>query len=191
LPPNRFRTGYVASAEDGAELTFAKVRTRRWTVHYTPAPEAIRIAKQANETFSPPSKPILLIEGDLRTDVLVLHPINTTATSSGFLESKYGKLRTITLEGFRLSEIISSEEVRDALQSLPPGFVKDPFLDWGSIGKSATSPEQSLDSPASQICGCEARYPPPRQSCEDQVTSCQQRRLTMPARPSSAPTIKR
>jgi hypothetical protein len=131
LPPNRFRTGYVASAEDGAELTFAKVRTRRWTVHYTPAPEAIRIAKQANEIFSPPSKPILLIEGDLRTDVLVLHPLNTTATSSGFLESKYDKLRTITLEGFGLSESISSEEVRDALQSLPPGFVKDPFFGLG------------------------------------------------------------
>lgn len=131
MPPNRFRTGYVAGTEEGAELAFAKVRTRRWAVHYTPAPEAIRIAKQADKTFLPPSKPILLIEGDPRSDVVVLHPLNTTATSPSFLEPKYGRLRTMTLEGFDLSEITSSEELSEALQSLPPGFIKDPFFGLG------------------------------------------------------------
>ena len=131
MPSNRFRTGYVAGAEDGAKLIFAKARYGRWTVHYTPGPEAIRIAKQIDGTFSPPLKPILLVEGDPKADVLVSHPLNTTATSRGFLEPKYSKLHTITLEDFGLSEIENSEELPDALQILPPGFVKDPFFGLG------------------------------------------------------------
>ncbi len=131
LPPNRFRTGYVATAEDGAVLAFASKKPGHWTLHYRPAPEAIRIAKNINSDFSAPSRQILLVEGTEKTDVVVTYPLNTTATSRAFLDPKYATLRTITLDGFRFSDIDSDEALIDALRGLPSGFVKDPYFGLG------------------------------------------------------------
>lgn len=131
MPPNRFRTGYVASIEDGVKLGFSLRRSHRWRLTYSPAAEALRIAKQADADFTAPATPILLVEGDPRNDLLVTHPLNTTATSSGFLEPKHGRLRTITFEGFGLSDCNSAEAVTERLQDLPSGFVKDPVFGLG------------------------------------------------------------
>lgn len=131
MPANRFRTGYIATAEDGASLSFVKRRAGRWIVHYTAAPEAIRLATQIEPSFSPPSQPALLIQGDTASDLVVMHPLNTTTTSASFLQPKYDRLRTITMEGFGLSEVKDAEDVRETLRALPSGFVKDPFFGLG------------------------------------------------------------
>ena len=83
----------------------SRTPAKHWKVHYEPAPAAIRIAKTIDDEFTAPSKPILLIEADPESDVVVTYPLNTTATSTGFLGPKYGRLRTITLEEFRLSDL--------------------------------------------------------------------------------------
>lgn len=58
-----------------------------------------------------------------------MHPLNTTATSPGFLGPKYENLRTITLEGFDPEEPDSVDAVREWLDFfLPSGFVKDPYF---------------------------------------------------------------
>ena len=89
------------------------------------------LAQRIEKDFSAPAGPILLAEGDAKPDVVVTFPLNTTATSRGFLEPKYTTLRTITFEGFGFSNVDDDEAVLDALRNLPSGFVKDPFFGLG------------------------------------------------------------
>jgi hypothetical protein len=131
VPPNRFRTGFVATEEDGAALSFARSGARRWAVQYQPAAEAINIARQIDNEFSAPTGPIVLLEADAKHDVVITHPLNTTATSREFLQPKYGLLRTVTFEGFSLSDADDIDDVRDRLRNLSSGFVKDPFFGLG------------------------------------------------------------
>ncbi|MDQ2803804.1 MAG: hypothetical protein M3Y41_14440, partial [Pseudomonadota bacterium] len=128
---NRFRTGYIATSADGAALSLAQKTARRWTVHYAPSPEAIRIASQNDAGFSAPSSPILMMEGDAKSDIVVTYPLNTTATSPGFLKPKYDKIQTITFSGFLLSEIGDEDDAGEILRGLPSGFVKDPYFGLG------------------------------------------------------------
>jgi hypothetical protein len=66
LPPNTFRTGFIATAEDGASVEFEKPSSNNWNLSYKPAPEAIRIAKQIDGSFSvPKEKPIILASGNI------------------------------------------------------------------------------------------------------------------------------
>ncbi len=97
-------------------------------MHYTPAPAAIEVAAQLDNAFTPPVAPLLLVEGDAKTDRLVTYPLNTTASSPGFLHPKYRRLRTVTFEGF--GEV--DEEI-DGLLTLPAGFVRDPYFGLGVI----------------------------------------------------------
>ncbi len=135
LPPNRFRTGYVATAEEGAVLSFAVSRAKVWKISYAPAPDAVRIAaqiaEQNHDDFAAPSKPILLVEGNAKTDVVKIYPLNTTATSRTFLFPKHDSLLTITLEGFGFGEPVDLDEAKDSLRNLPAGFVRDPFFGLG------------------------------------------------------------
>ena len=131
MPPNRFRTGYVASADDGAGLEFAKAENRHFTVRYTPAPNAVEIATGIDEEFNAPTTPILLLEGDAKSDIVVIHPLNTTATNRRFLQPKYGALATISLHGFDVPDASDLDEVHEFLRNLPSGFVKDPFFGLG------------------------------------------------------------
>jgi hypothetical protein len=134
VPSNRFRTGFVATAEDGAALNFARTGAQRWTVHYQPAREAVRIARSLDHQFSSPAAPILLVEGNGKTDLVVTHPLNTTATSPGFLQPKYDLLRTVSFDGFGLSDPDDDiDDLREQLRNLPSGFVKDPFFGLGLL----------------------------------------------------------
>ncbi|TBG89358.1 DUF4263 domain-containing protein [Rhizobium leguminosarum] len=131
MPSNPFRTGYVATAEDGANVTFETRNNGDWYLLYQPAPEALRIAALVHQAFSPPSGLLLLAERRKNEDVVVTHPINTTATSRRFLDSKYESLRTITFEGFHFSDVENLEGAVLALRGLPTGFVKDPYFGLG------------------------------------------------------------
>lgn len=122
---NQYRTGFVATREDGVFLNFSQLNSKKWVVTYTPAPEALKIAASIDKNFSIPSSPLVLVEGNIESDTLVTHPLNTTATSPNFLRPKYDKINTITLDGFWLSDCDSIESVEDTLNGgLPSGFVK-------------------------------------------------------------------
>lgn len=132
VPPNRYRTGYVATAEDGANIAFASnIKRQRWTLHYRPSPTANDIATRVDDTFKPLSAPLLLVEGDVKADLLVIHPLNITAGSRGFLQSKYDTLRTVTFEGFGFSIPHDLDDAVEVLRGLPSGFVQDPYFGLG------------------------------------------------------------
>lgn len=131
MPPNRFRTGYVATEEDGAVLQFARKGKHRFTVQYAPAQRAIDIATAIDPQFRAPTTPLLILEGNSEHDIIVIHPLNTTATSRGFLQPKYDALTTVSLHGFRVPDAHEIEAVQEFLRALPGGFVKDPFFGLG------------------------------------------------------------
>lgn len=129
----RYAPGFVATATDGAQLHFSTKRKRtRWQVGYTPAPQAVTLAKQYNEDFIEPSAPIKLIEGDTDGEQVVLHPHTLDASSPNFLQPKYDQLETITLEGFGfMFEANDIEDVTSFLSDLPAGFIRDPYHGLG------------------------------------------------------------
>ena len=131
MPPNRFRTVFTPTSEDGASLTLAR-DGKGWTVHYVSSQAANELAARIDKTFRPPVKPILLIKGVDSGDFLITYPLNTTATSRGYLQPKYDVLRTNTFEGFNFGKPTDDEDVVSLLQGLPAGFVRSPFFGLGT-----------------------------------------------------------
>lgn len=66
---------------------------------------------------------ILLING--QNDFITIYPIKTLADQNDFLKPKYEKITGISLEGFGLGIAENIDEVRDLLDNLPSGFIKD------------------------------------------------------------------
>jgi Domain of unknown function (DUF4263) len=136
LPLSRYRTGFVATSANGAQLTLSKTR-KLWTVHYTAAPSAITMAAQLDDTFTDPRGPLLLVQGNASSGRLVTHPLKMNASSRGFLTPKYERLRTITFEGFSLEPLFgdampeTTDEVIEMLRALPAGCVRDPYFGLG------------------------------------------------------------
>lgn len=131
MPTDRFRTGYVATAEDGALIQFSRKGKQRFTLHYMPAAQTIKIATIIDKMFSAPAAPLLIFEGDEKNDVAVIYPLNTRPTSREFLKPKYKTLTTLTLYKFGVPNANDVEEAQEFLRSLPAGFVKDPFFGLG------------------------------------------------------------
>ena len=71
----------------------------------------------------------LLLNVDANKSYFEIFPINTLGSSSDFLKEKYSTLKSIVLEGFDFELPENSEEVKDFLEELPSGFVKD--FDYG------------------------------------------------------------
>jgi hypothetical protein len=130
LPPNQFRSGFVPEASDGAKLSLKRLRDGTWQLFYETSSGAIDIAKNINSDFEAPTKPILLAEGKPGSDELVTYPLNTTATSTGFLERRYGRIEAISLVGFNLMDI-EDEDFEGFFEQLPAGFKKSPYFGFG------------------------------------------------------------
>lgn len=129
--PLPFVPGFVANAEDGAELRFEVSLDEKCAVRYLPAPRALEIARAGNPAFTPPAEPILMFEGDAENDRVVIHPLRTSATSGRFLQPRYEQLRTITLEGLGFWAANSLSEAEGFLKSLKPGFIRSM---WRGLG---------------------------------------------------------
>jgi len=129
----RYAPGFVATEKDGAQLHFTtNQKGARWQLGYTPAPQAVTFAKQYNENFAAPKKPIKLIEGDRDGGRIILIPHTLDASSPKFLQPKYEKLETITLESFAfMFKASGSSEVEAFLADLPAGFIKDIYHGLG------------------------------------------------------------
>jgi len=66
--PNQYRTGYVATVQEGADLTVSISPEGDWEVYYRPSDAAIEIARDTDPDFSIPSDPILLVKGSPKSD---------------------------------------------------------------------------------------------------------------------------
>jgi hypothetical protein len=130
VPPNQFRKGFVPEASDGAKLSISRFPNSHWQLLYETSQEAIKIAKQLNKRFKIPKKPILLAEGKQDVDELVTYPLNTTATSSGFLEPRYGRIRAISFIGFNFDDF-EDQHFEGYFEQLPTGFKKNPYFGFG------------------------------------------------------------
>lgn len=115
-------------------LSLTPAGRRRYSLYYAPAPNALRIAAR-EPGFTPPASPILLAKGDIAKGVLVMYPLNTTATSPGFLEPKHGRLQTITFQDFTAVDEPDLDAVKDGLLSLPAGFIKSPVFGLGIMSE--------------------------------------------------------
>lgn len=129
----RYAPGFVATADQGARLIFTtKRKGSRWDLGYMPAPSALALAAQFNADFVAPKNPLKLIEGDREGSSVTLHPHNLDAASPRFLQPRYEKLRTITLDGFVfMMEFNDVPDVEACLAQLPAGFIRDPFHGLG------------------------------------------------------------
>ncbi|KWV51991.1 hypothetical protein AS026_05320 [Rhizobium altiplani] len=130
MPLNPYRTGFVASAEEGARLLFRAPGKESWRLDYSPAPRATDVAEKLNPAFYNQQR-YTIIECQRELDVARTFPLNVAASSPGFMQGKYDTLRSITLEGFKLADCQNVEDVLEALQALPSGFVKDPYFGLG------------------------------------------------------------
>ncbi|RBB40127.1 DUF4263 domain-containing protein [Burkholderia reimsis] len=148
MPINRFRTGNVATEEDGAELILKKLNTARWELKYKPSKKAIDIAKQWIDGFVAPKGALLLADGDGEKKIVSTYPLNTNAASPSFLQPKYDRLRAITFSGFRtipgwfafddddgdnddVTWPQNLDDIKEFFRDLPSGFVRDPYFGLG------------------------------------------------------------
>ncbi|MDO9212899.1 MAG: DUF4263 domain-containing protein [Methylococcales bacterium] len=102
-------------------------------VYYQPSPERLKKAGINTDDVNFYKKKILEIYSSWyaatpnsinRIDHLSIYPINTLPNSD-FLQPKYAKINSISLEGFDYEMPETLEEVEDLLGNLPTGFVKD------------------------------------------------------------------
>ena len=59
-----------------------------------------------------------------------MYPLNTTATSTGFLDPRYGRVKTISLVGFNMGDT-DVEDFEGFFEQLPAGLKKNPYFGFG------------------------------------------------------------
>lgn len=92
-------------------------------VFYIPSKEELTQFDMSPERAEKFRVKILFING--QDDFITIYPINTFADQDDFLKPKYGKITGITLDGFGLGIAENVEEVRELLDVLPSGFMKN------------------------------------------------------------------
>lgn len=64
-------------------------------------------------------------------DTFIIFPVKTVPDREDFLQPKYDRILTISLEGFSVSDPQSPEDVQVILESMPSGFIQDPEYGLG------------------------------------------------------------
>ncbi|MDY0094220.1 MAG: DUF4263 domain-containing protein [Candidatus Vecturithrix sp.] len=92
-------------------------------VYFVPPVEGLKIA--GFDVPDPKKHKTQILRFCGQDDYLDIYPIHTQVGHSSYLEQKYSKIESITLEGFGFGTPSTDEEVVEALEELPSGFVKD------------------------------------------------------------------
>jgi len=108
-------------------FTVRKMADGWTTVRYRLSDERTNYAKAQGETKS--TVELLRISED--QDILTMFPVDTLPNKRDFLEPRYDHIRSISLEGFGIERPDSDDAVRDILEYLPTGFLKDPEYGLG------------------------------------------------------------
>lgn len=95
-------------------------------VEYQPSPERIKQAGKSVDDIKSYRKKLLCING--QDNILEIYPINTLPNFD-FMQPKYDQIKSIVLDGFDYITPETIEDVKDLLENLPSGFIKD--YDYG------------------------------------------------------------
>jgi hypothetical protein len=96
-------------------------------VFYIPPADKLEAAGLDPDKAEQHKKKILFICG--QDDYLSIYPINTLFGHEDFLDKKYNKIESITLEGFGYGTPETPDAVLEILEDLPAGLLKD--YDYG------------------------------------------------------------
>ncbi len=95
-------------------------------IDYQPSIERLKQAGKNVDDIKSYRKTLLWING--QDNFLEIYPINTLPNDD-FLQPKYAQVQSIVLEGFDYKTPETIEEVKEVLENLPSGFIKD--YDYG------------------------------------------------------------
>jgi Domain of unknown function (DUF4263) len=123
--PRTFVGSKVFGATSGDHLSLEVGASHLVTITYQPSQSKLKESKKyaAPKQHEKTKRKLLEMRGSSR--YLSIYPLNTLPLHPNFLKPKYEKIVSIALEGFDFEIPGSVEDVRDLLEELPAGFVKD------------------------------------------------------------------
>lgn len=132
MPRKRIgRRTYGGRSDD--DLRLESIEGHFAKVFYQPSAQKLEDAAVfSKKTWTEPF-PKLLEIGRTVGPFFTMFPINTLATHPEFLEPKYKQIRSISLDRWKFDIPASESEVREQLDELPSGFVKDPSYGLGLL----------------------------------------------------------
>jgi hypothetical protein len=117
------RPFYRGITQTAAKLVVEELFPNCVEVYYVPSSE--NLIQPAMGPERPESLRAMILLINWQDDFLTIYPINTLDGHDGFLKPKYDRITAITLDGFGFGIAENVEEIRDLLERLPLGFVKD------------------------------------------------------------------
>ena len=120
---------YGGTSDD--HLTIEEISPQLIAVYYEPSPEKLKEAAEVLDEVPLVTRKKLLEFGALDGHYLTIYPLNTIPTRQEFLEPRYGRIESITLDPWDYDLPETVDDVRGQLESLPTGLTKDPSYGLG------------------------------------------------------------
>lgn len=120
---------YGGTSDD--HLTIEEANPQLIEVYYEPSPEKLKEAAEVLDDIPAATRKKLLEFGNLQGHHLTIYPLNTIPTHRDFLEPKYGRIESITLDPWDFDLPETEDDVWGQLESLPAGLTKDPSYGLG------------------------------------------------------------
>ena len=123
--PRRFVGDRVFGEPSGDQIIIEEVTSDLVRVLYEPSASKLEEWENfsSRKTRANTKRKLLEIGGPKLH--FCIFPLNTLPTHDKFLQPKYERIESIILEGFDFGIPVTVDEVREALEELPSGFVKD------------------------------------------------------------------
>jgi len=87
---------YGGTSDD--HLTIEEMNPQLIEVYYEPSPEKLKLAAEVLDEVPSVTRKKLLEFGSLQGHFLTIYPLNTIPTHREFMEPKYGRIESITLD---------------------------------------------------------------------------------------------
>jgi len=120
---------YGGTSDD--HLTIEEMNPQLIEVYYEPSPEKLKLAAEVLDEVPSVTRKKLLEFGSLQGHFLTIYPLNTIPTHREFMEPKYGRIESITLDPWDYDLPQTEDDVWGQLEALPAGLTKDPSYGLG------------------------------------------------------------
>ena len=120
---------YGGTSDD--HLTIEEANPQLIEVYYEPSPEKLKLAAELLDEVPSVTRKKLLEFGSLQGHFLTIYPLNTIPTHREFMEPKYGRIESITLDPWDYDLPQTEDDVWGQLEALPAGLTKDPSYGLG------------------------------------------------------------